>query len=124
MAITGNIINNSDYSWEKYPSYTLFQDEPGGSAIQHTANIAEKPRTKGRFVFILPKGTTGYVNVQGYDDSGNMLNLCELKVTSIDTSHATIEQIGGDTSGLILCQYSGDPSNNTATITLINNQKV
>lgn len=113
--ITGSIANNSKYSW--FWHFILSDSE--GYNVQLNMEPYTVP-TVGHFMIPATIGQTYTIKLQvsTFDGAGR---LCSFDIKANSPHHATITMINQDNTLPVLCNYSGDPDNNTATITLSNN---
>lgn len=118
IMITGDIINQTSQRWFLDYDFKIYQGYP--ALIYTNFNQYQAP-AKGRFIVSLPIGETTFASVIIFSASHYGEHICDFQISAVDLSHATITQTYAANNLNAICYYSGDPNNNTATITLINN---
>ncbi len=117
VIITGDLVNNSHYPWSY--KYFIYPGDTYESwhKIQGYINIdRDIAPAKGRFMFPLVIGKTYHANLMTFNGM-----LCTFTFKADSAHHATIKLISTSSDKEVICSYSGDPSNNTATITIADN---
>lgn len=73
----------------------------------------------GKFFIRMPLTQSSIIQISTYP---KFIPICKIRIDSIDETHASITQIERNYKESVLCDFTGDPSDNTAKFTLIKNK--
>lgn len=118
LLITGDLIDDSKYDWS--PNFLLVY--PDGCSHEIRFNIAPSGvPTTGRFMIPITPGETDHISMVTTGSLPFDMDLCDFTFYVDGDNHVSFQQTSENQQAPVLCQYSGDPNNNTAQILLIDN---
>ena len=118
--VSVKLLNNSSFSWS--PNFLLVYPDGWTDGICFNIDPYEVP-ISGQILIPGSVGSTYHLTMETSGALPFKAEICKftLRITSIYTAIMTLDAV--DNSTPVLCSYSGDPSNNTAVISLTNNNK-